>query len=93
LVVRHELKSFLKCVARTAEKEIRRRKEAAWVSSKAINFSRRGVRLLRSFCETKGETISGGPKGTPKIQRSERGVTGMEEGADPERMGQGDKRE
>jgi hypothetical protein len=75
----------------TAEKEMRKRKEAACVSSKAINFSRRGVRLLRSFCETKGETISGGPKGTP--QRSERGVTGIEEGADPDRMGQGDKRE
>ena len=83
----------IKCVARTAEKEMRKRKEAACVSSKAINFSRRGVRLLRSFCSTKGDTVSGGPKGTPKMERSERGVTGIVAGEDPERRGQGDERE
>ena len=54
---------------------------------------RRGVRLLRSFCATKGDTLSGGPKGTPKMERSEREVIGIEAGEDPDRRGQGDKRE
>ena len=82
----------IKCVARTAEKEIRKRKEAACVSSKATNFSRRGVRLLRSFWATNGETKSGGPKGTQNGEVGE-GVTGIEAGEDPERRGQGDERE
>jgi hypothetical protein len=36
--------------------------------------------------------MSGGPKGTPKMERSEREVTGIVAGEDPERRGQGDER-
>ena len=63
------------------------------MSSKDINFSSKGVKLLRSFCSTKGETMSGGPKGTPKMERSDRRVIGIAEGEEPERRGQGDERE
>src|SRR4051794_8836817 len=62
----------IKWVARTEEKETRRRKAADWVSSKATNFSKRGVRLSKSFLYTKEETDWEGPRGTPRIERSAR---------------------
>jgi hypothetical protein len=74
----------MKWVALTEEKETRRRKEADCVSSKATNFSYRGQRLSKSFFDIKAETISGGPRGTPRIERSSREVTGIAEGEGPE---------
>jgi len=57
------------------------------VSSKATNFSYMGQRLSKSFFEMKGEVVSGGPKGTPRIESSLRGVTGILEGTEPEESG------
>ena len=38
---------------------------------------------------TKGETESGGPRGTPRMERSERRVMGMGEGEEPEKRDKG----
>jgi hypothetical protein len=82
----------IKCVARTAEKEMHKRKEAACVSSKAINFSRRESDCLEVFVRQKGTQCQGAPRAHPKW-RGRTGVTGIAAGEDPERRGQGDERE
>ena len=66
---------------------------AAWVSSKAINFSKTGFNPPKSFFSTKEATASGEPKGTWRMERSSKGVTGIWEGSRSEERGQGEHRE
>src|SRR5438270_11841107 len=79
---------LMKWVARTMLKEVRRRKKAAWLSSKSTSLSRAGRRREKSLSWTKLASKRAEPMGTPRIETSSRGVLGTPLGEPWVRRGQ-----